>query len=465
MVDIPRLIVAAAQSGAGKTTVTTGLIAALANRLSIQPFKCGPDYIDPTYHAKAAGRPSRNLDTWLLPDAAVLELFERACSGADIAVIEGVMGLFDGKTGGDDSGSTAHLAKLLRAPVVLVVDASAMARSAAALVHGFNSFDSDLRLAGVIVNRVAGEGHYGIVAEAIERETGVPALGYLRRDADLAIPERYLGLIPSVEGPVAPGHLGLLRAAVEETIDIGRLERIATSASALPATPANSSLFPSERTDEQVCIAVARDAAFSFYYEDNLDLLRAWGAEIAEFSPLRDEELPAKTSGIYIGGGFPELYAAQLSGNMPMLEAIRSATASGMPVYAECGGLMYAGEQLEDTDGRCHHMLGIVTARTVMSGERLTLGYRELRALASSPVLQAGDRTRAHEFHYSKLQWPPTNSQAAYAIDAEDRLDGYRSGSVLASYMHLHFGGSPAIAPRFVASASTWSRKERGNAG
>jgi cobyrinic acid a,c-diamide synthase len=461
MMDIPRLIVAAPQSGAGKTTVTTGLIAALASRQSVQPFKCGPDYIDPTYHAKAAGRPSRNLDTWLLPDAAVLELFERACSGAEIAVIEGVMGLFDGKTGGDDSGSTAHLAKLLRAPVVLVVDASAMARSAAALVHGFNSFDSDLRLAGVILNRVAGEGHYRIVAEAIERETGVPALGYLRRDADLAIPERYLGLIPSVEGPVSPDHFRLLRSAVEETIDVRRLERIAASAPEVPATTANSNLFPSERIAEHVCVAVARDAAFSFYYEDNLDLLRSWGAEIAEFSPLNDERLPASSAGIYVGGGFPELYAAQLSGNSPMLDSIRSAAASGMPIYAECGGLMYAGEQLDDSDGRCHHMLGIVPAKTVMSGERLALGYRELRALASSPVLEEGDQTHAHEFHYSKLQRPPRNREAAYSVDAEDRLEGYRSNSVLASYMHLHFGGSPAIAPRFVAAARRWSGKER----
>jgi cobyrinic acid a,c-diamide synthase len=465
MVDIPRLVVAAPHSGAGKTTVTTGLIAALSGRMPVQAFKCGPDYIDPTYHARAAGRPSRNLDTWLLPDAAVIELFERACSGADIAIIEGVMGLFDGKTGSDDSGSTAHLAKLLRAPVVLVLDASAMARSAAALVHGFHSFDPDLRLAGVIVNRVAGEGHYRIVADAIERETGVEVLGYQRRDSSLAIPERYLGLIPSVEGPVAPDHFDRLRAAVEETIDVGRLERIATSAPALPAAPANSSLFPGERIAMHVCISVARDAAFSFYYEDNLDLLRAWGADIAEFSPLDDEDLPTNTGGIYIGGGFPELYAAQLSINSPMLEAIRSAAAAGMPVYAECGGLMYAGEQLEDNNGRRHHMLGIVPARTVMSGERLTLGYREIRALANSPILEAGERTRAHEFHYSRLQGAPLPQEAAYSIDAEERLDGYRSDSVLASYMHVHFGGSRTIAPRFVAAAKAWLGKERRYAG
>jgi len=468
MTSIPRLIIAAPQSGAGKTTVATGIIAALAARRCVQPFKCGPDYIDPTYHTRAAGRPSRNLDTWMLPDSAVLELFERACSGADIAVIEGVMGLFDGKTGEDDAGSTARLAKLLRAPVVLVIDAGAVARSAAALVHGFHTFDPDLKLAGVVVNRVAGERHYQIVAEAIEREVGVSVLGYLPRSTEIELPERYLGLVPTVEGAVAGGYFSLLRAACEQTIDLAKLEAIAASAGPIPhpnplpggeeVGESPPSLFPSEPIAPHVRIAVARDAAFSFYYEDNLDLLRAWGGEVVEFSPLENEGLPPETSGIYIGGGFPELFAAQLAGNLPLVGAIRSAAAAGMPIYAECGGLMYVGEGISDAEGRRQEMLGLVPAESNMQDSRLSLGYRELRALGPSAVLDAGAVARAHEFHYSRLDSEPAPGEAAYAVNGEGRLDGYRRGSVLASYMHLHFGSSPAIAPRFVATAKAWLR-------
>jgi cobyrinic acid a,c-diamide synthase len=460
MVQIPRLVIAAPESGSGKTTVATGLIAALASRRTVQPFKCGPDYIDPTYHAKAAARASRNLDTWLVPDSAVLTLFERACRGAGIAVIEGVMGLFDGKTGGDDLGSTAYLAKLLHAPIVLVIDASAMARSAAAIVHGFHTFDPKIRLAGVVVNRVAGEGHYRIVADAIEQATDVPVLGYLRRNSELSIPERYLGLIPSVEAPVEADHLQRLRAAIEETVDVNRLERIATEAPAFQSS-SQESLFPPVRIERQTRIAVARDSAFSFYYEDNLDLLRAWGADVVEFSPLADNALPEGTAAVYIGGGFPELYAEQLAANQPMLEAIRCCAGAGMPVYAECGGMMYAGEQLEGANGARHRMMALVPAKTVINGDRLTLGYRQLRSLATSVVLEAGDEVRAHEFHYSRLEGEPERARAAYLVDGGHRLDGYRQNSVTASYMHLHFGSSAAIAPRFVAAASAWLGKER----
>jgi cobyrinic acid a,c-diamide synthase len=396
----------------------------------------------------------------MLPDAAVLELFVRACGGAAIAVIEGVMGLFDGKTGQDEAGSTSRLAKLLRAPVILVVDASAVARSAAALVHGFNTFDPELRLAGVIVNRVAGEGHYRIVADAIEHQAGVPVLGYLSRDSKLELPERYLGLIPTPEHPISLDYFGELCAACERTIDVERVEQIAASAPPLPEVGTGTGLFPAESTATGVRIAVARDAAFSFYYEDNLDLLRSWGAEVVEFSPLLDQMLPPKTSAIYLGGGFPELYADRLAENGPMLQSIRLAAESGMPLYAECGGLMYAGEALTDADGRRHAMLGLVPAESNMRNIRLSLGYREVRALSSSMVLPKDAVTRAHEFHYSTLESPPPAETAAYKVDGSERVDGYRCGSVLASYIHLHFGSSRDIAPRFVAAASHWSGKK-----
>jgi cobyrinic acid a,c-diamide synthase len=484
---IGRIVIAGTQSGSGKTTVATGVIAALSARLRVQPFKCGPDYIDPTYHTHAAGRPSRNLDTWMVPEVRVRELYERACHGSDAAVIEGVMGLFDGRTGGRDAGSTAQVAKLLHAPVVLVVDAARVARSAAALVHGFNTFDPELNLEGVILNRVAGERHYKAVAEPIESEAGVPVLGYLPRSAELELPERYLGLVPTAEGAVAGEYFERLRRVCEQTIDLARLETIAMGAPRLPSwqptdaragphpnplppgegtegihavrpevASAGGLLFPERSIAPSVRVAVGRDAAFSFYYEDNLDLLRAWGAELVEFSPLMDDTLPERTSAVYIGGGFPELYAAELATNRGMLESLREAAARGMPIYAECGGLMYAGEELIDRDGHSHQMLGLVPARSEMRDGRLSLGYRELRAAGDSCVLGAGATVRAHEFHYSRLQVEPDQAHAAYSVAPDGRFEGFRRGSVLASYMHLHFGSSRGIAPRFVQFARAW---------
>ncbi len=460
MASIPRIIIAAPHSSAGETTVATGVIAALAARRRVQPFKCGPDYIDPTYHSHAAGRPSRNLDTWMLPEPAVLELFGRATIDADIAVIEGVMGLFDGRTGEREAGSTAQLAKLLKAPVILVIDASHVARSAAAMVFGFAHFDPDLCLAGVILNRIASRGHYDAVAPPIEAETGVPVLGYLRRDDELELPERYLGLIPTVEGSTAAIYFDRLRLACLETVDFARIEAIACSAPDLDLVPACPSLFPADRVPSCSRIAVARDAAFSFYYEDNLELLRAWGAEIDEFSPLESRSLPAETSAVYIGGGFPELFARDLAENKPLRRSIRAAASRGMPVYAECGGLMYAGERLTDADEREYKMLGLVPARSSLAKGRLTLGYHELRALRRSPVLDQGQNVRAHQFHYSTLESWPSHGDAVYDVDHGARLEGFRRGSVTATYMHLHFGSTPSIAPRFVQTSADWASGE-----
>lgn len=472
--SLKRLVIAGVQSGAGKTTIATGLMAALAHRQRVQPFKVGPDYIDPSYHTRVCARPSRNLDTWMVPEWAVRDLFERACCGADIAIVEGVMGLFDGRTGEGEAGSTAQVAKLLHAPVVLVVDAGKIARSAAAIVAGFEIFDPDVHLAGVILNRVASPRHYEAVAGPIEREAHLPILGYLPRDESLALPERYLGLIPTLEGSVADNYFEGLRLACERTIDVGRLERIAEAAPPLtvrePSTAGGEGrsrqgsrsrkLFPEERPAPMLRIAVARDRAFSFYYEDNLDLLRAWGAEIVEFSPLADAALPEGTAAVYLGGGFPELFASGLAANLPMLNALRGAAARGMPIYAECGGLMYLGEQLTDAEDRAHPMVGVVPARSSMFGARLTLGYRELQTLRASPALDSGERVRAHEFHWSVADAAPTAETAAYAVGDGGRLEGYCGGSVLASYMHLHFAAAPAIAPRIVAAAKSWSWKE-----
>jgi len=466
-------VFAGVQSGAGKTTIATGVMAALARRREVQPFKVGPDYIDPTYHTRVCGRASRNLDTWMAPPAAVLELFERGCRDAGIAVIEGVMGLFDGRTGEGEAGSTAQVAKLLDAPVVLVVDAAKMARSAAAVVRGFADFDPDLRLAGVILNRIATPTHYQAVAEPIEHEAGIPVLGYLPRDEELALPERYLGLVPTVEGSIAGEYFERLREACERTIDLARLERIASDMAQRPAGPARAApnsaggrsqpagLFPGRRRPPRVRIAVARDRAFSFYYEDNLDLLRAWGAEIVEFSPLADAELPTGIAAVYLGGGFPELFAAELAANLPMHSALRAAAADGMPIYGECGGYMYLGQQLTDATGRCHAMAGLLPGGSSMRGGRLSLGYRELRALRAGPICEAGTRLRAHEFHWSVSNAARSEQEAAYVLDRDGGLIGQCSGSVTASYMHVHFATLPTIAPRFVAAAGDWARLGR----
>ena len=448
------VVVAGVHSGAGKTTVAVGIMGALARRgLRVQPFKAGPDYIDPSYHTAVTGRPCRNLDRWLLSREAVAELFHRAARRADVAVVEGVMGLFDGRSGEGEQASTAELAKLLRAPVVLVVDAQAMARTAAAVVLGCRTFDPALRLAGVILNRVAGQAHAEMARVPIEREAGVPVLGWLPRDPDLALPERHLGLIPTVEGRTAQAFYDRAVAAVERGVDVDRLLRLASEAEG--PEEAAPCLFPPEPQPVRARVAVAVDRAFSFYYQDSLDLLEAWGAEIAPFSPLADAALPAGSGAVYVGGGFPELYAAELAANGPMKAALREAARRGVPVYGECGGLMYLGTCLTDGEGREHAMAGLAPLRTSMAGARLTLGYRTVRALRDGPVLRAGETAPGHEFHWSRPEGEPTADRAAYAL--EDRggaPEGYQRGNVLASYVHLHLGSRPGMAARFVEVAA-----------
>ena len=451
-----RIIIAGVSSGVGKTTIAMGIMATFAQRMSVQSFKAGPDYIDPSYHTYATSRPSRNLDTWLLAPDAISELFLRGTSGAEIAVIEGVMGLFDGRSGEGDAGSTAHLAKLLGAPVVLVVDAAKVARSAAAIVMGFRLFDPGVNLAGVILNRIAGPRHYKMVAGPIEREAGVPVLGYLPRDPELAMPERYLGLIPTSEAALSAGYLQRLAGACQRYIDLNSLEAIAAGAPELRPLTSEGRLFPAQDVHRSTIIAVARDAAFSFYYEDNLDLLRAWGAEVAEFSPLANEALPDGTAGVYLGGGFPELYATELAASDRTMAALRAAAAMGMPIYGECGGLMYLGTKMRDSLGHEHTMVGLIPARTAITSNRLSIGYRELRALRDTPMLDAGGTVRAHEFHYSSLLAETATEMAAYEAGEPARQEGFSIGSVTASYMHVHFGSHPTLAPHFVKSARLW---------
>mgnify|MGYP001183745982 CR=1 FL=1 len=460
------IVVAGVHSGVGKTTVATGLMAAFGRRgLRVQGFKVGPDYIDPSYHTAVSGRPSRNLDTWMLPHGAVVELFQRASAGADLCVIEGVMGLFDGRTGGRGAGSTAEVAALLGVPVLLVVDGWKIARSAAAIVSGYRSFDPRVDLAGVVLNRIAGEGHYRAVAPPIEDEAGVPVLGSLGRDERLTLPERYLGLIPTTEGPLAHEYFDALAATVARDLDLERILRIAREPR--PGCPPDQLLFPAARVQPCVRLALARDAAFSFYYEDALDLLRAHGSEIVTFSPLADAALPDGADAVYLGGGFPELFAAQLAANRPMLAALRAAAARNTPIYTECGGYMYAGRSLTDAAGVRHEMLGLLPLDSSMSGSRMTLGYRELRVLRDGPAGPAGMRLRGHEFHWSVSE-PPLAHDAVYAAALEgggERPVGGVRGSVWGSYVHLHLGSERSLASDFVRWCAGASQRRGGEEG
>ncbi len=442
------VVIAGTTSGVGKTTVATGLMGALRQRgLKVQPFKTGPDYIDPTYHTWVTGEASRNLDTWLLSRDSVLELFTRATQGKDIAVVEGVMGLYDGHSSLNEEGSTAELAKLLGAPVILVVDSRKGARSLAAMVTGYQAFDPALNLGGVILNGIGSDEHLRLCRETIEHYTEIAVLGYLPRRDSLSLPERHLGLIPTVEGPAGKEFLELLVAQCQATLNVPRILQLSEQAVSPEAEP---TLFPATPKPATARIAVAKDRAFSFYYQDSLDLLEAWGAELVPFSPLEDTKLPQDIGGLYIGGGFPELYAAELAENKSIRQAIKAAAGGGMPVYAECGGLMYLGRSVGDFEGNEYPMVGAVPVSSRIDSPRLSLGYRTVQALGDGPILRQGEIARGHEFHWSVLEKDADTPNAYSVIDKGERREGFHKKNLLASYIHLHLGSLPHMASRFV---------------
>ena len=447
-VGTPRIVVAGTHSGSGKTTVATGLMAALARKnREVAPFKVGPDFIDPSYHALAAGRPGRNLDAFLCGPELVAPLFAHGSKGADLAVIEGVMGLFDGKSGDGEYASTAHVAKLLRAPVLLVVDAGAMARSVAALVHGYASFDPELEVAGVILNRVGSAAHEGMLREAIE-PLDIPVLGALRRDDRISAPDRHLGLIPASERrEEACRTLEATGELIARSCDLDGILRLAASAgplSAQPWSPQTPAPGPPTR------VAVAAGPSFSFLYQENLELLEGAGAEVCVFDPTTDEDLPEGTNALYLGGGFPETYAEALSANESLKEKVRRLATEGRPVIGECGGLLYLVREL---DG--HPMCGVVDAQARMT-DTLRLGYREARALVDSPLARAGDVVRGHEFHYSAVE--PGAGEAPGAAPAWEFAgrgrEGFVRGGVHASYLHTHWAATPEVPRRLVRAAA-----------
>ncbi|QJB55596.1 cobyrinate a,c-diamide synthase [Pseudodesulfovibrio sp. zrk46] len=454
MSTIKAFVIAGTQSGCGKTSVSLGLMSSLARRgLAVQPFKCGPDFIDPGHHGQACARdgkpvPSHNLDGWMLDETINADIFNRYGTGCDVAVVEGVMGLFDGISGTRDEGSTAQIAKILGLPVILVVDARSMARSAAALVSGYANFDSDVNIAGVIFNRVGSENHADLLKEAMSLLPDVPVLGCLGRDEEIATPSRHLGLVTAEEEEPDSDRYQRLADWVESGLDIDAL---------LEALPDTDILPPFEPVPGigSVTIGVARDAAFCFYYEENLRLLREAGARLVEFSPIDDPRLPDNLDGLYIGGGYPELYAFELGQNNKLRREIKDFCDSGKPVYAECGGFMYLMSDIITQRGR-YAMAGVFPFRAEMGQRFRALGYREVVTLGPGPVGDTGTTARGHEFHYSAIQTDAdlTTTTTIYSMSGRKgpihHPEGFLQGNTLGSYVHLHFGSCPGVAEAFV---------------
>lgn len=465
------LIIAGERSGVGKTTVTLALLAALRRRSqSVQSFKVGPDYIDPMFHRHVTGRACRNLDAVLTSEAYIQKCFAHHAQTADYALVEGVMGLFDGATGASDYASTAHVARLLDLPVLLILNCSSLARSIAAIAHGYTTFDPRVRVAGLVLNRVGSDRHLELLKAALE-PLNLPILGVLRRQDDITIPDRHLGLVPTEELDNLQPLLDRLADLGEACFDWVRLAPLlacqppptdlkVAPPKIVPPKLASPRLSPSEAPPEVLSlrVAIAYDAAFNFYYADNLDLLETLGAELVYWSPLQDSTLPEGVQGLILGGGFPEVFAAQLSQNQSAIQSVKAAVELGLPTYAECGGLMYLCEQIVDFEAQAYPMTGIFPTTAAM-GKRLTLGYRQATVLQDSPLVQQGDRLWGHEFHRSTLK--DEASQPLYDLQGYDsalplKSEGWRAYQVHASYTHLHFGAQPQVVQRFLQHCAAW---------
>ena len=460
---IPRVVIAATASGVGKTTATVALLGAMRARgLKVAAFKCGPDYLDPTYHERAAGIRSHNLDGWMMDRDAVLATFARASAGADLAVIEGMMGLFDSATPTSDEGSTAQIAKWLDAPVILVADASGVARTIAAVAAGFARFDPAVRVAGMICNRVGSRGHLELL-RAVRPE--IPIVGGFPASADLAFPERHLGLLMADESTVPQRLIDGGSRLAAEWLDLDAILQVARSAPALEVGHETDASKVDLNSRARCRIAVAYDAAFHFYYEDNLNRLRSLGAEVVNFSPIGDRE-PPEADGLYFGGGYPEAFARELSSNRTMLAAIRGFAARGGVIYAECGGLMYLLDAIRTLDGATWPMASIIPGAAAMSDRLQALGYVEVETRADSILGPAGTRFRGHQFRYSTLEGDERDHRIDRIYNVAPRwggapfAEGYRVGNVLASYVHAHWASNPAIA-RALIDACVRSRVAR----
>ena len=451
-------VIAGTQSGVGKTTLTIGLLAALRKRgLSVQPFKIGPDFIDPGHHTAVTGVPSRNLDGWMLSQAYNTTVFNRSLQGHDVGVVEGMMGLFDGYDGKSEAGSTAEMAKWLGLPVLLVVDTSALARSVAAVIHGFQHFDPELNVAGVIFNKIGGRGHLRYLEEAVRDVPNITVLGGLPSDEAITLPERHLGLVTTEERQLSVEQIDHLAGVIEEHLDLSSLLRLNTFPQ--PPTPDPQSQPDRASPASPVRLGIARDEAFCFYYPDNLELLEQAGATLVFFSPLHDPHLPPNLHGLYLGGGYPEVHARTLAANTTMRQEIKDFIQDGRTVYAECGGFMYLTQGIQDVEGHDFPMVGIYPTVVRMRSRLSALGYTEV-AIPPTNGLFPALRVRGHEFHYSELVPDLTVKQTRTLYEVRQRAaeatrpEGYMYKRCLASYIHLHFGSNPTFAQQLVRLAS-----------
>ena len=464
--EIPRLVMAAVSSGSGKTTVVTGLLSALRNQgIKVQSYKIGPDYIDPGYHRLASGRPAHNIDTWLMSKETMVNTFIDTAQNMDVAIIEGVMGLYDGGRGG--ISSTAEIARLLQAPVILVIDCKSMGASAAAIALGFREYAKDVHIAGVILNRLGSENHQKMIEEAMAG-IGMPVLGAVRRDNLLTMPERHLGLLP-VEENQDRQVVDAMGEAMGRQINLTALLQIAHNASPMAKIPSQAEeylqkvivgrkrSFPDDFG--KIKIGLAKDEAFSFYYPESLAVLERLGAQIVPFSPLLDSALP-DVDGLLIGGGFPEMFASQLEANKSMLAAIAQTARQGMPIFAECGGYMYLGQCLKDFEDRIFNMTGILPQQVQMNKKLQMVGYVEAELLQDCCIGQAGMKLKGHEFHFS-AEIPGVGDVVGNRAFSFTRMrnnavypGGFVSdkGNVLGSYLHIHFAGCVEAATAFVGS-------------
>ncbi|MDR2076215.1 MAG: cobyrinate a,c-diamide synthase [Desulfovibrio sp.] len=500
LLRLPRLVLAGTHSGAGKTSLAAALAAAFVRQgLSVFPYKIGPDYIDPAFHARIAGRPCRNLDSWLLPETTLRRIFCRSAAEDGLAVIEGVMGLFDGLESGHE-GSTAQVARILDAPILLVLDAKGLSRSAAALVRGYDRFLPDVRLSGVLLNRVSGAKHYALLKAAVEDAAGVPCLGFLPAGTDFSLESRHLGLVPAQEVADLDSRITALAEAARQFLDLPALLRLARTAPPLrpPPETAPRGQCPSA-AGRPLRIGLARDAAFSFYYQDNLDLLAELGAQIVPFSPLEDARLPENLHGLYLGGGFPEVFAPQLARNASLRSSLAAALEDGLPCYAECGGLVYLTQSITipspcrrgkaGTAGRdpagppeTYPLAGFFPCRSVMTSRLQHFGYATLALLRDTLLGPAGTTFRVHEFHYSRLEGETEaapegadpgrpEAPAAPVVPGENpalpslvysarkpggavRTGGLARRNTLALYPHLHFHACPESALSFLQNCA-----------
>ncbi|WP_163100117.1 cobyrinate a,c-diamide synthase [Peribacillus alkalitolerans] len=444
-----RFVLAGTGSGVGKTTFTIGIMRALMKRgLTVQGFKCGPDYIDPTYHTAVTKRPSRNIDSFMMSHDTVRAIVARASQDADAAIIEGVMGFYDGKSPLSNEGSAAHISEITKSPVILIVNAASMARSTAAIVKGFQLLDENSNIVGVIANQLGSKSHFEIIKTAIEQECGIPVIGYLPKGAVPTMPSRHLGLVPAIERGDLDSYFDSLAAAIEETVDIKQLLEI-TKARPLEVT---SSIFDVQPERQEIHIAIAKDAAFNFYYEENLELLRAYGATLHYFSPLQNEEVPIKAQGLYIGGGFPEEFAESLAQNEAVKQSIRAALERGLPTLAECGGFMYLTEEIVNRQGQAFPMIGIIPGRVRMQDKLAALGYREITGVPGNFLINEKEQAKGHEFHYSTYEGEISSS--AYFSKGRFRAqkEGYLHKNIVAGYTHFHFASNPQLVKNWLTA-------------